>query len=77
VDRSTITRLLGYPVAWFAVQLAEFAVAVWVVRRLAPDSWPAAVAILAVLVAALTIVNVRVRRRFLTEDRLSGDAPQS
>jgi membrane protein implicated in regulation of membrane protease activity len=71
VDRSRIARLLSYPVVWFGVQLAELAVAVWVVRLLAPDSWPAAVAILAVLVAGLTVVNVRLRRRFLAEDPIS------
>jgi hypothetical protein len=73
MERSGFSRLLSYPVAWFLVQLAEFAVAVWVVRLIAPDSWAAAVAILAVLITALTIVNIRVRRRFLTEDRISGD----
>jgi hypothetical protein len=77
VDRSTIARLLGYPVAWFFVQLAEFAVAAWVARLIAPDSWPPAVAILLLLIGAFTIVNLRVRRRFLTEFRRFGDAPES
>jgi hypothetical protein len=76
VERSTIARLLGYPVAWFVVQLAEFAVAIWVARLIAPDSWPPAIAILAVLIGAFTIVNLRVRRRFLAEDRISGDVPK-
>ena len=69
--RSRIAGLLSYPVVWFGLQLLEFAVVVWVVRWIAPDSWPAAVAILAVLVAGLTVVNVRLRRRFLTEDPIS------
>ena len=71
MDRSRIARLLSYPVAWFGLQLLELAVVVWVVRRIAPDWWPAAVAILAVLGAGLTVANVRLRRRFLTEDPIS------
>ncbi len=71
MDRSRIARLLSYPVVWFGLQLVEFAAVVWVVRRIAPDSWPVAVAILAVLVVGLTVVNVRLRRRFLTEDPIS------
>jgi hypothetical protein len=77
VDRRKIAGLLALPVAWFVVQLVEFAVAVWVARLLAPDSWPPAVAILAVLIGGFTIVNLRVRRRFPTEDRLSGDVPKT
>jgi hypothetical protein len=71
VDRTRIARLLSYPVVWLGLQLLEFAVVVWVVRRISPDRWPAAVAILAVLVAGLTVVNVHLRRRFLTEDPIS------
>ena len=75
--RSGISRFLAYPVAWFVVQLAEFAVAVWLVRRLAPDTWPVSLAILAVLIGAFTIVNLRLRRRFLAEDRISGDVSKN
>jgi hypothetical protein len=77
MERSVISRLLAYPVAWFVVQLAEFVIAVWVVRRVAPNSWPVSLAILAVLIGAFTIVNLRLRRRFLAEDQISGDVSKN
>lgn len=60
------TGALANPTVWFVFQFVEFLVVVWVGSRTVPSSWPvvADVAILALLVIALTMVNLRLRRRF-------------
>ena len=58
---------LEIPFVWFGLQLIEYA-AVWlVITSLLPEGIPGPVgwALLVVLVVGLTILNYRIRRRFI------------
>jgi hypothetical protein len=61
----TLRRLLGTTNGWFFVTLAEYLVLIALFRWLWPDGAPdwAGIALLVGVVAALTVVNVRLAKR--------------
>jgi hypothetical protein len=60
-------RPLENPVVWFLLQVAGYAVATLVFRRVLPDEFPFWVgfALWILLIIGLTLVNYALRRRFI------------
>jgi hypothetical protein len=60
-------RLLEIPFVWFAVQVAEWLIVGSLLWYVVPHSWPAPaiVAVWVLALAALTSLNVAIRRRFV------------
>ena len=69
-------RWYDMPIAWFAVQAAEYALFAFVIGWLVPDTWPVAVAwtIAIVGLVLITIANYRLIRRLR---RREDEAPPS
>lgn len=57
---------LEIPFVWFGLQLIEYAIVWLLITNFLPEGMPGAVwALLLVLMVGLTILNYRIRRRFI------------
>jgi len=58
---------LEVPFVWFGLQLLELGIVALLFRLYLPRDWPwgVSIAVWLVLLVALTIVNYRIRRRFI------------
>jgi drug/metabolite transporter (DMT)-like permease len=58
---------LEIPFVWFGLQLIEYAIVWLLIRTFLPEGMPGAVgwALLLVLMVGLSILNYRIRRRFI------------
>ena len=68
-DRSPVPRVhpLEIPFVWFGLQLIEYAIVWLLVTTLLPEGMPGPVgwALILMLMIGLTILNYRIRRRFI------------
>jgi hypothetical protein len=68
-EESPVPRvhLLEIPFVWFGLQLAEYAIVWLLITRFLPETMPGSVGwtLLIVLMGGLTILNYRIRRRFI------------
>ena len=58
---------LEVPFVWFGIQLIEFAIVLLLMRRFVPEDVPVGIGIAAFIAlwVAVSIVNYRIRRRFI------------
>jgi uncharacterized protein DUF202 len=66
-----LRRWLRTPLGWFSFILAEYVVAVGLLRIVLPDKVPlaAGLAVIVAVVAALFVFNLRIRRWIAAADR--------
>jgi hypothetical protein len=63
-----VRRFLASPTGWFFLQLAEYAVVVFVVSRALHPTGVAAWALYAAIVLVLVLINFLVLRRYVRSD---------
>ncbi|MGH2640698.1 MAG: hypothetical protein ACRDGO_03255 [Actinomycetota bacterium] len=68
-EESPVPRVhpLEIPFVWFGLQLIEYVIVWGLISTLLPDTMPGPVgwALILVVIAGLTILNYRIRRRFI------------